>query len=184
MGWWSRLTGAAESRSQPTAPEPRPGGVVETKVIEPDGRTFDQWVADMKAKSPRSSGGPRVKVETVKPESLSQCDLRSLSSVRARIKGSANWVTESGRSKFGGTEYLLVREPTNKADSSAVAIYGKGRKVGYVSAAKAAAFAPLLDSMPEDAFVVGGTSTVENSIRLWVDLPTMPALREFTASQT
>ena len=91
-----------------------------------------------------------VKAETVEPMSLTVLDLRELPSIRMRIKGSSNWVTDKERGNFGGTEYLLVREPKNRHDESAIAVYGKGRKVGYVSAAKAAALAPLLDPLPFD----------------------------------
>jgi hypothetical protein len=120
-----------------------------------------------------------VKAESVDPTSLSVLDLREIPSVRMRIKGSANWVTDKQREKFGGTEYLLVREPKNRHDESAIAVHGKGRKVGYVSAAKAAALAPLLDPLPFDAFLVGGMSVIENSIRLWVDIPKVVELRQF-----
>ena len=120
-----------------------------------------------------------VKAETVNAESLRVLDLRELPSIRMRIKGSANWVSDTERGKFGGTEYLLVREPKNRHDQCAVAVYGKGRKVGYVSSAKAAALAPILDPLPFDAFQVSGTSVLENSIRLWVDIPKLVELRQF-----
>ena len=120
-----------------------------------------------------------VKSETVDTSSLRILDLRELSFIRMRIKGSANWVSDKERAKFGGTEYLLVREPENSHDTSAIAVHGKGRKVGYVSAAKVAALAPLLDPLPFDAFRVGGTSVIENSIRLWVDIPKIAELRQF-----
>jgi len=193
MVWRSKLAALLGQRTQSTPEsdaESRsytvklPGGVIETRTVEDDGRTFDQWVADMEAKTPAPSSRIRVKSQTVDLESLTQCDLRQLPNVRTRIKGSAYVISDSNRAKFGGTEYLLVREPSNKADTSAVAIYGNGHKVGYLSAAKAATFAPLLDSMSEEAFVVGGTSIAEHSIKLWVDLPTLPSIRGFVASRT
>ncbi|MET4003926.1 hypothetical protein ABIB48_002664 [Arthrobacter sp. UYCu511] len=110
---------------------------------------------------------------------LSILDLRSVQFKRTRIVGSAYWVTERERSRYGGTEYLLVREPTNKWDQYAVAVYGRGRKVGHLSEAKAAAFAPILDALGYDGYTVGGASVSVNSIRLWVDLPSIPALRKF-----
>lgn len=188
MGWLSRLLGGTKDASpkvSPTKPRTvtikRPGGVVETKIIEDDGRSFDDWVADMDAKSKARSSEPRIKVSRLEAESLQVRDLRQLTSKRVRIVGSSNWVIDAERSKYGGSEYLLVREPKNEYDPNAVAVYGKGRKVGYVSAAKAASFAPILDSLPEDAFLVSGTSTVEGSLRLWVDLPSVPALRKMGA---
>lgn len=124
-----------------------------------------------------------VKVETFDSGGLRVLDLRELPSTRLRIKGSANWVTDLERGTFGGTEYLLVREPKNRFDKSAVAVHGKGRKVGYVSAAKAAALAPILDPLPFDAFQVSGTSVIENSIRLWVDIPKIVELRQFVKTR-
>jgi hypothetical protein len=44
----------------------RPGGKVETREIEPDGRTFDDWVADMDAKS-RSNSTSDVRAVKVEP---------------------------------------------------------------------------------------------------------------------
>ncbi len=120
-----------------------------------------------------------IQDETVDVASLRVLDLRELPSIRMRIKGSANWVSDLERAKFGGTDYLLVREPNNEYDDSAVAVHGKGRKVGYVSAAKAAGLAPILDSLPFNAFEVSGTSVIENSIRLWVDVPKIAELRQF-----
>lgn len=119
-----------------------------------------------------------VKVMVIDPNSFAVLDLRDVPSTRTRIKGSANWVSEAERTKFGGTEYLLVREPKNESDTNAVAVYGKGRKVGYLSATKSAALAPILDPLAFDAFLVGGTALIENSIRLWVDIPALPGLRQ------
>ena len=121
----------------------------------------------------------QVKVAKVDLEALATLDLREVLSTRMRIKGSANWVKDSARPKFGGTEYLLVREPENEFDTSAVAVYGKGRKVGYLSSVKAAGLAPILDPLGFDAFIVGGASVFENSIRLWVDVPVLAELRRF-----
>ncbi|WP_295125938.1 HIRAN domain-containing protein [uncultured Leifsonia sp.] len=155
----------------------RPGGVVEHVAVDDDGKTLDDWAMEMRAKTPRVSGGGRSRKVTIDERSLNVRDLREVPSVRMRIVGSAHWVSDSARATYGGTEYLLVREPTNTHDSSAVAVYGGGRKVGYLSAAKAASLAPLLDAMGADAYRVGGTSVLGNSIRLWVDVPRVPDLR-------
>jgi hypothetical protein len=124
-----------------------------------------------------------VTKQTINVDSLRVLDLSELESTRARIVGSMNYVSDAERAQFGGLEYLLVREPHNEHDGDAVAVYGSGRKVGRISAAKAASFAPILDSLGYDAYRVSGTSTIENSIRLWVDLPKLPALREFAKTQ-
>lgn len=125
------------------------------------------------------SRAERVKRVMLPSGELAILDLRSVQANRTRIVGSAYWVTMAGREKHGGMEYLLVREPKNKWDKSAVAVYGKGRKVGHLSEKKAAAYAPILDALDFDAFTVGGASVSVNSSQLWVDLPSLPALRAF-----
>jgi|SRR5665647_10325 len=125
----------------------------------------------------------RVKVRRVKVDGLRVLDLAPLDSVRTRIKGSAYWVTDGERKKYGGPEYLLIREPENEADASAVAVYGNGRKVGHISAASAARLAPLLDQLDADAFRVTGAGTTQNSMVLWVDVPKTDALRRFVRAQ-
>lgn len=109
--------------------------------------------------------------------------MRELPSSRFRIKGSAYVVTYDERERFGGAEYQLRREPKNRHDSQAIAIYGQDRKVGYISTSKAATLAPLLDQLPETAFIVGGTGVSDASIALWVDVPSAPALRAFVNSR-
>lgn len=121
-----------------------------------------------------------MKVSTVDYSTLRVRDLTGLDAKRLRIRGTYAYIPDTRRVEFGGTEYLLMREPRNTHDSSAIAIYGHQRKVGYVSAAKAAALAPLLDQLDDcDGFVVRAASTSDSSIRLWVDLPTLPALRDY-----
>ncbi|MFE4078262.1 HIRAN domain-containing protein [Paenarthrobacter sp. YIM B13468] len=115
-------------------------------------------------------------------DALSILDLTGIKSTRTRIVGLSYWVPDAGRAKHGGTEYLLLREPKNEWDADAVAVYGKGRKVGHLSAAKAAALAPIFDALDYDAFRVGGASVSPNSSNLWVDLPALPALRSFVKS--
>ncbi|MDE0545477.1 HIRAN domain-containing protein [Microbacterium sp. C7(2022)] len=124
-----------------------------------------------------------VKVERIDPSSLTVVDLLGVDAMRMRIKGSVAWVTDTERARYGGQEYLLVREPDNEFDAQAIAVYGRGRKVGYVPASKAAALAPLLDALEADAYLVAGAAVQQNSIRLWVDVPRVPALRSFVAAR-
>lgn len=124
-----------------------------------------------------------VKKHTIEMTDLKIVDLAELPSLRTRIKGSAYWVTDAERRRHGGNEYLLVREPSNEHDPNAVAVYGCGRKVGYLSTAKAAALAPPLDQLGADAYRVTGAGANAQSIRLWIDLPRTPALRDFVAAQ-
>ncbi|MGG7507556.1 HIRAN domain-containing protein [Plantibacter sp. YIM 135249] len=125
----------------------------------------------------------RVSVATIDTAALQILSLEQLPSIRARIKGSFGCVSDEERERYSAQRYLLVREPTNSHDENAIAIYGRGRKVGYVSAAKAAALAPLLDPLPYDAFSVGGAGTSDSSIQMWVDLPRMPELRNYLRGQ-
>lgn len=105
-------------------------------------------------------------------------DLRGLPSIRIRVRGTTNYIPDELREHVGGTVYMLRREPDNVHDGSAIGVFWEGRKVGYVSAAKAAALAPLLDRIGGDV-VVSGMGAYTSSIRLWVDLPRVPELRRF-----
>lgn len=177
----STLPTAASAR---TVTIRRPGGIVETKVIEDDGTTFADWVAKMEPKQTEEQPAA-VRRKVVDESTRTVLDLRQLASNRLRIVGSSYWVSDAGRRTHGGTEYLLIREPKNKHDPNAVAVYGRGRKVGHLSAKKAETLAPILDSLEGyDAFKVGGAGTEENSSRLWADIPSLPALRAFAATRS
>lgn len=111
-------------------------------------------------------------------------DLRSLDSTRMRIKGIGNYVGWNERRAVGGTEYVLVREPDNSFDPCAVAVLSNGRKVGYVSAARAKILAPLFDTVASAGYVVGGTGPSDESVQLWVDVPKADALRAFVKARS
>jgi hypothetical protein len=137
----------------------------------------DKWGLEPEQEPrPKAAGVKKVMLDEA---AVSILDLRELPSSPFRIVGSAYWVTDSGRYEHGGTEYLLVREPKNKWDANAVAVYGKGRKVGHLTEAKAAALAPIFDELGYGAYWVGGTGPAPNSMRMWVDLPALPKLRAF-----
>lgn len=136
---------------------------------------------DEAADQPREATA--AKKHTIEMADLRIVDLAELPSLRTRIKGSAYWVTDAERRRHGGNEYLLVRERDNEHDPNAVAVYGRGRKVGSLSTAKAAALVPSLDRLSADAYRVTGAGTNAQSIRLWVDLPRTPVLRGFAATQ-
>jgi hypothetical protein len=110
-------------------------------------------------------------------------DLRNLDHTRYRIRGSAYAMTDKQRVYFGGAEYVLVREDDNPHDENAIAIYGKALKVGYVSASKAAGLAPLIDTLAAQSFIVSGAGVTSDSIRLWVDVPSVVALRRYVKAQ-
>lgn len=122
-------------------------------------------------------GGSRLNLD-----GLSVVDFTSLPSVRTRIVGSAHWVSDKERRRYGGSEYLLVREPGNEHDAQAIAVYGLGRKVGHLSAAKAASLASILDRLSADAYRVTGAGADARSVQLWVDLPRVDAIRKFTST--
>lgn len=126
----------------------------------------------------------QVNPSQVDPAALTVVDLTGIDAVRMRVKGITFALHDNERARFGGTEYLLVREPGNAHDPHAIAVYGRGRRVGYVAASRAAALAPLLDSLEGDAFRVGGAVVTEGRTpRLWVDVPRVPALRAFARSR-
>lgn len=124
----------------------------------------------------------KKRTRTVDPDRIH--DLRHLDSIRLRIRGSFGSVTDAERKRYGGREYLLIREPDNAHDSNAVAVYGGDRRVGYVTAARASSIAPLLDLLDADAFRVTGAGVDSTSIRLWVNVPKVPALREHVKHAT
>ncbi|QBR75336.1 hypothetical protein E3O41_02375 [Microbacterium sediminis] len=100
-----------------------------------------------------------------------------------RVKGTAAYVPDRQRRQVGGSAYTLVREPNNAHDPNAVAVLGReGRKVGYVSAARAAILAPLLDQLGADGYRVAGADATEYSVKLWVDIPKVDAMRTFVKS--
>lgn len=100
-----------------------------------------------------------------------------------RVKGTVNYVPDALREHVGGQVYVLRREPDNAHDVNAIAVLWEGKKVGYVSAVKAQAMAPLLDQLGSRDFVVSGMGAYTSSTRLWVDVPKIPALRKFVADQ-
>lgn len=125
-----------------------------------------------------------VTVKTMRMQHLGVLDLSALESTRTRIVGTGFYVTWEDRPRFGGLEYLLIREPDNKHDPKAVAVYGKhGRMVGHLSTAKAAAYSPLLEALRHDAYRVTGVGATSRSGVLWVDLPRLPVLRQFMKNQ-
>ena len=174
------------------------GAEVEAKGPElqqvADGLVAAPGTAETRVNAPTAAPEPPVRTLTPEPRvsgvkkvvldeaALAILDLRELSSSRFRIVGSSYWVTDAGRYKHGGSDYLLVREPKNKWDANAVAVYGKGRKVGHLSEAKAAVLAPILDQLTFDAYRVGGAPPEGNSTRMWVDVPALPTLRTFAKS--
>ncbi len=105
-------------------------------------------------------------------------DLRELESARARVERTHYLAHDHERSHGGDRMYVLRREPRNERDRSSVAVYARGRAVGYLSAGRAQAIAPLLDRLG-GAALINGVGSESGSSRLWVELPVVEALEEF-----
>lgn len=122
---------------------------------------------------------PRVSKKTVDVDALRLLDLRHLDSIPLRLRGLSHYVTDRGRSQYGDTELVLKREPNNRHDTFAIAVYGKGRKVGYVSKGRANLLTPLLDRLDYDGFIVEGAveQSPDRMTQLQVMLPRVPELR-------
>ena len=121
----------------------------------------------------------RVKPERVNVDGLNIIDLTGLEPTRLRVRGTANYIRDSQRAKLIATRWLLIREPKNVHDANAVAVHAlDGRKVGYISAKRAALMAPLLDQLNGGAYLVGGVGATPETTALHVDLPRVPVLRE------
>jgi hypothetical protein len=101
------------------------------------------------------------------------------------VRGTWNYVPDRQRGRFESPEFLLMREPKNEHDASAVAIYSMQRLIGYVPSATAGTIAPLLDKLNDcDGFVVKGAADVGGTMpRFFVDLPTVPELRAYVKRQ-
>ncbi len=121
----------------------------------------------------------RLRVRMIETDGLKVVDLRHLDSMRTRIVGSGYNVDDAEREHYSAMSYLLIPEPDNPADKRAIAVYSKGRRLGYVSAKRASMMQPLLAKIDADAFLVAGTGITPNSIVMFLDLPRVPALREF-----
>jgi hypothetical protein len=162
MGLWARLTGQRPAEARAAAEDPH----VHVETVGAPREATARRRADLHV------------------DELSIMDLRTLEARRLRIVGSSYVCSDRDRKVYGGTQYLLVRESDNRADSNAVAVYGKGRQLGYASSSKAGALGPLLDRLGADAYLVNGASVTDASIKLWVDLPTLPALRAYVAASS
>jgi hypothetical protein len=100
-------------------------------------------------------------------------DLRGLPSRRSKIHGSSFYIP--GNYIWAHTEYLLAREPRNKYDANAIAVYAGGRKVGHVAKSLARIIAPEMDRLEcEQALVDAGPD------RRDMLLPTTDAIRKLT----
>lgn len=125
----------------------------------------------------RSSDDSPTKVIVPLPESA--IDLTTSDGIKSQIAGTSYWVESTDLRRFNGTVFYLRREPSNRHDPNAIAVYGGTRKVGYVSASQAEKYAPLLDQLGTE-FVVTRDSDFYAGDEFF--LPRIPALRKLLVS--
>ncbi|TFC83304.1 hypothetical protein E3T23_02745 [Cryobacterium cheniae] len=154
--------------------------VVEMYTPEQTAARVEAYRLELEAREPAPKGRATdgVKKKTVDVSTLRVLDLRSIPATQYRIVGSAFSVTQAGRYEHGADQYLLIREPRNKHDPNAVAVYGKGRRVGYATRTKAAMLALILDPLPYDAFLVNGTGMGAEK-QMQVGIPAAAALQKY-----
>ncbi len=136
--------------------------------------------------SPKSSN-ERSRTRILDADDMRLLDLRHLEATPLKLRGIAHYVSDRGRAQHGGSELILKREPENPHDSFAIAVYGMtGRKLGHVSASRAAQLTPLLDRLGYDGYIVGGiVEQVPGRIaQLHAMLPRVPLLRAWVKEQT
>jgi hypothetical protein len=194
MGIWERLFGKKEASVQAERP-PIPAskaGVTITTISPSGGKTSETLSreelrarvaendARRAAEPPRVVEPPeRIRVKKLDEANLKILDVTAIPATLYRIVGQMHSVSDASRKKLGASEYLLVREPRNKVDPNAVAVVSQGRRIGYISAAKAAAVSPILAELPYDALRVRGAGTTDHSIKMHVGIPSATALKKF-----
>lgn len=107
-------------------------------------------------------------------EPVDPVDLRRLEGTSCAVVGVSYWVKDVERRAFNGQEFYLRREPSNKHDENAVAVYAGERKFGYLSKGMAARYEPLLAELGEEFVVTRDLSRP----RLSFLLPRVPELRK------
>ena len=148
-------------------------------------REKERRARTQKASDENSSSLSRSRVETISADSMRLLDLRHLDATPLKLRGVSHYVSEAGRSKHGSSELVLKREPSNPHDSFAIAVYGSGRKLGHVSASRAALLTPLLDALAFDGYIVAGIveQVPGRMTQLHVMLPRIPLLRAYVRDQ-
>lgn len=106
-------------------------------------------------------------------------DLRHLPTRPVALERTHYLVNDSERHSQKRRTYVLRTEPRTRRDHAGVAVSSNGRGVGHLPADAVREVGALLDRIG-GAAVVNGSGTREGSIRLWVDLPTAAALRDYT----
>lgn len=93
---------------------------------------------------------------------------------RVEVRGVSHWIEKSEMPGPNVTYFVLVREPKNKHDRNAIAVYCGTRKVGYLSAKRAEVYGPLLDACDISRVRV----TREEGNGLYLRLPSLSIVRK------
>jgi hypothetical protein len=97
-----------------------------------------------------------------------------------RCVGMGHYLSTAERNRLNLSIAIAVPEPTNRVDKSAVAIINHdGRKLGYLSKAQAASYAPIIAKM--------GALQLDcrmDGSQIMLSLPTLPALRSAASKLT
>ena len=91
------------------------------------------------------------------------------------LKGVSNY---AGRDKMRVGQELpvtLEREPKNEYDPNAIVVKYRGTKVGYISAAKAKSYAPIMDDQQRPTFDT--VAWRPDKGKIWVRIPKMGEMR-------
>lgn len=150
-------------------------------IAEAHGTTIwvvsDFYVAEGERRDAREER-ERTRVRKVLAEVPSTpTDLRVVTGARVGVVGSSHWVAKDELDAFEGTVYYLRREPSNRHDQNAIAVYGENRKFGYLSRASAEKYAPLLDRLGA-TFVVTRDLSLDGAYLLMPRLPTLRKLAD------
>lgn len=107
-------------------------------------------------------------------------DLRDLDVERVQVQGTHYLPNDRERQRSGDRLYVLRRQPRRR-DPHAIAVFADGRGVGFIPSARAAVLSPLLEELG-GAAVVNGLGSSGDSVRLWLELPTESALRDYVST--
>ncbi len=107
-------------------------------------------------------------------------DLRGLDATRVRLTRTRYLVNDRERQHTRRRLYVLRRQRLDERDPDSIGVYARGRNVGFLPRPHADRIAPFLDRVG-GAAIVDGLGALDESSRLWIDLPTAQSLDRFTS---
>lgn len=125
--------------------------------------------------------GFRTKTRTLNFDPATVADLRPLGGKSWKAVGAGNCLSDRERDALQSGWFVLRREPDNPYDANAVAVYLDCRKVGYLTAAKAKTYSPILAAIEAQGFEVDGQIVGRSA---HIQLPAPSSLRTFAAPLT